>query len=521
MAYDFQPDATTALFFRPKGHAPYVNQRLWVMWPVYAYRVIAPLPSSITNLNIFQKAVLGFCRIGEIRADVIGKNLHLEPDLVQYVLLELRRKDLLDRDYLPTLEALRILKNEYDDVPSEILTGYVFQDPWAKLLWPRVVDKLQFAPTEFTGIDIFPTLIFGSAGKPRRYRPFVKRANFIVSPSTPTVQEILDASYRHQRDLKRISQSSEIANPVGEGIEDNTSADISRPNLQKVSLIGEVPECYYLVTFLYCTAKDQDPEEWYACDPFGLGASSNMRRWIEELSQKDDLLRDRLQEWLQKNQSNVGSRPEQLSQDDIVRAEIEARFSTLAELMPYYPQFVALVRSEIEVRETERPPRDKLNDVLIKAGIALEAVLDHVRTRHPSQGSTKIYSTADRQYRHELLNDVAGQLGFTMPVPRSLAAIDPKRVQRAEKSGGTLGERLTAALLAARSHPTHPFRQAALQMPDMLSKISELMYVRGQGAHFTDYTPSRQEIREFVNETIEIAKLLSMTEVIQPGDSNE
>ena len=520
MAYDFQPDTTPALYFTPKSHVYYLNQRLWVMWPAYAYRVIAPLPTANRSVNLFQKAILDFCRIQEIRSEVIGKYLHLEPDLVEYILAELRRKDLINKDYYPTSNGLQILSKEYDDAPAEILTGYVFQDPWNKQLWPRIVDKLHFAPTEYYGEDVYPTLTFGSAGKPRRYKPFVKRSDFNASPVTPTVQEILEASYRHQRDLKRMYHPAEAESAIDESGDGNLGIEITNPQIQKVSLIGESPESYYLVTFLYRPEKDARPGEWYACDPFGLGASANLRRFIDELAQRDDLLRERLQEWLQKSESFHKNDQEQLIQDERVRREVETLFSNIAALMPFYPQMLAMMRSELDVRELEKPPRDKLNDVLIKAGIALEAVLDHIRIQYPAPGSTKIYNTADRQYRHELLNDIAGQIGFTTPVPRGLANIEPKRVQKAEKNGGTLGERLTAALLASRSYSSHPFRRAASQMPEMLNHISTLMHVRGQSAHFSDFVPSKQELNEYVCRTMKIARLLSITETTQQGVNN-
>lgn len=521
MAYEFQPESTPALFFSPKNHVPYNKQRLWLLWPVFVYRVIAPLPAGNKSLNIFQKAVLGFAHIKETSPDVIGKHLHLQPELIELILKELRRSSLLNSEYHTTVEGDRLVREEMEDVPSEILAGNVFQDPWHRQLWPRVVDKLQFAPIEYEKNDIYPTLVFGTTGrKQRRYKPFLKRSDFNDRPVTPSVQDILDSSNKHQLDITKISKSG-FAYEVDEEIKINIQVEVDNPRISKISLISEYPEPYYLTTFLYRPEIDPKPGEWYVCDPFGLGASATLRRWIDNLTKHDDLLRDRLENWIQKTETITSTSSTSINLADQAKMEVEVRFSDSAELMPFWPQMIAMVRSELEIIDSIKPPQDKLRDVLVKAAITLESVLDHVRIQHPAPGCTQIYNTADRKYRHELLNDIAANIGFLTPVPHRLANIDPKRVQKTENSGGTLGERLTAAILAARSQPDHPFYLAAQNMPDMLTCISQLIYSRGQSSHFTDYVPTKKEISEYVDLTIKISKLLNIKNLLPEGQNHE
>ena len=522
MAYEFRPDSTPVLFFRPKNHVPYERgSREWFLWPVYAYRVIAPIPASRRLLNLFQKAVLGFCRAGNSNPSEIGVHLHLEPDLIDYILAELKRKNLLNMDYLPTLEGYEILREELDEAPAEVLTGYVFQDPWQQKLWPRLVEHLEFADTEFSGDELFPTLVFGTKGTPRRYRPFVKRSDGGTFPLTPSVPEILEASRRHKRDLGRSSRQD---------IDDDTEMDsvtgnnVESPDIQKVALIAEEPESYYLATFVYTPQNDPYPGEWYVCDPFGLGASTQLRRWMESLTQRDDLLREHIDRLLQRtteeNQSKVSDR---VILENRARQEIADRVSAFAETLSFHEQLVAVARSVLELEPYhDAPPKDKLEDVMVKAGKALEALLAYVRERFPAPGSSEIYATPDWQYRSDLLNDIASGMGFRTPLPRSLTGISSQQVQRAAKSGGgTLGERLIVALLAARIEARHPFHGAARQMPDMFDRLGQLIRLRGWSAHDTAYSPTVQGIEEQVELTYQITRLLACLESPLEGERNE
>ena len=507
MGYEFQPENTPVLLFKLKAHVPY-KQPFWLLWPVYAYRVIAPLPLENKRLNIFQKAVLGFCNIQRPEPAEIGRYLHLDPELMEYILDELHRKDLIDGDYQITPDGQNLLLGEEQNSLSEILTGYVFQDPWTKQLWARVVDKLHYASVEYYGNDAFPTLMLGPIGNTRPEKPFVKRADFNVSWKTPSVQEILNASFRHQRDMKRISSYPDD-DLVDDVIRLENNADVSHPAIKKVALISEEPEPYYMATFLYRPSSVSQSDEWYACDPFGLDASTDLTRWVGELMKRDDLLKERVDEWLKRTTISRFNSSRNLSElTQVAKTEISKDFPVLIELMPFYSHMLELVRSQLEIAEVEDPPSDKLRDILLKSAILLEAVLEHIREKFPTSGSTEIYNTKDWGFRQELLSDIARQMGFDTPVPRSFANIEPRKLSRVEKGGGTLGEQVVVSLLSARLQPAHPFWQAARVMPDMLSLISDLSYVRGQSSHHTDYNPSKEDVSNYVETAMDIVKTI-------------
>lgn len=520
MGYEFRPDSTPVLYYKPKNHVPFKQGcRRFLLWPAYGYRVLAPRATR-KKTNLFQKAVLGFCRSGQTDAAVIANFLHLDTDLVTYILVELRRAGLLNVDYLPTIEGNKLLQEELDEAPAEIVTGIVFQEPWQNKLWPRVMEKVEFAPAEIRGEEKFPVLVLGTKGNPREYWPFVKRVGLDATPFTPTSIDILNALRRHKRDLARGGSPSSFAEIEDEEI---LIMDVDVPDLEKIELISEEPEPFYLTTYIYIPEVDARPGEWYVCDPFGIGASSLLYKYIEQQLSNDLVLKEFIDRFLievfgEKDSSGTDS----LTLEELAKEEVKSKLSVFIETYPFFDQLVAMERSFQEVGlYPSEPPKDKLGDVLIKAGKALEAVFAYLRSRFPIDSVTEIYATPDWQYRYSLLNDISENLGFRTPIPRNLANYPPKNIHRAAKNGsGTLGERLVIALLTARKEPEHPLRKVANHMPDLLERISMIIKIRGFSAHDTRYEISMAEVEKQLDISYQIVRELSQVERYLVGEEN-
>ena len=66
-----------ALWFGPRSHGKPGprNERLWLMWPAWAWRVAVPTMSA-REINVFQRAALALAAAGvRDRAGVIRENL--------------------------------------------------------------------------------------------------------------------------------------------------------------------------------------------------------------------------------------------------------------------------------------------------------------------------------------------------------------------------------------------------------------------------------------------------------------
>ena len=60
-------DKSTPILRLNYGKVPDVR---WVLWPAYAWRVVAPVPKE-RPLNLFQRAILGLARVEET-SDVVA-----------------------------------------------------------------------------------------------------------------------------------------------------------------------------------------------------------------------------------------------------------------------------------------------------------------------------------------------------------------------------------------------------------------------------------------------------------------
>jgi len=143
LSIEFSPDKTPVLSYSPWPKPKTVKDgKLFVLWPVFAYKVLAPRPIK-KELNLFQKAVLGLCRAGQQDPDSIAKRLHLEREIVKFVLSELRHTGFIAKNNIITTTGESILTTEMDRLPDEIVSAYVFQDPWEGRLWPgyRIRDR--------------------------------------------------------------------------------------------------------------------------------------------------------------------------------------------------------------------------------------------------------------------------------------------------------------------------------------------------------------------------------------------
>ena len=94
----------------------------WVLWPVFAWRVVAPVPKE-RKLNLFQRAVLGLARAKVTAIVDVADRLLIAPDLAGLVVLELQDKALLDHAGEPTAHGLKMLDDIEEDPPNEAQVG--------------------------------------------------------------------------------------------------------------------------------------------------------------------------------------------------------------------------------------------------------------------------------------------------------------------------------------------------------------------------------------------------------------
>jgi len=249
MASNFSPE-DQILYFRPRGHVKPAG-REYILWPAWAYRVVAPRVRE-RQLNIFQRAVLGLCRVGLVDAESIGKKLFIHTDLTIVIMRELHARSLLTTEGRLTKQGEQTL-DEAEYSSHDMVSGYVFQDPWTGDLWPRFVEKFDYCDLEMDPKG-FPRLVMGTAGKPHRPSSFMVFPDSVLYPAKPMPGKIIAAVDAHRKALKFNNDSADW--------EDDSFSDFVPTNarIERVSLVEENPVPVFLTTYLYLPEASEDAQ---------------------------------------------------------------------------------------------------------------------------------------------------------------------------------------------------------------------------------------------------------------------
>ncbi|HZV01433.1 MAG TPA: hypothetical protein VFF73_32265 [Planctomycetota bacterium] len=468
----------------------------WVLWPILAWRVVAPVPKD-RKLNLFQAAVLRLARAGMVRLTEMADRLLIAPDLAGLVVMELQAMALMDQGGSPTKRGLKSLEDIEGEPPDEARVGHVLSDPFTGRLWPRFLS----GDLPITDIEMneegWPVLLSGTPGNPwrdRTFSVFPDEGDSVVFVR-PTAREVLRAARRHrrQRDFDEVDDERDV------------------PRLDRVSFVDDRPQPYMVALRVRRHASG----DWMVEDPFGHGEAVDLRARLEQrLDRGKGLLRSWLAPLVRSDQATptLG----QLQNDAAFQVE-ERLTLAIREHEPVRERLVAMHRSLLEASAPEAP-HDKWDDVLVKAQRAIERTLHaiHAPYRDLRPPVFMKLAAANKEFNRELLDAIAAELGFHAPLPSGLSAVRRGKVQYAELYGaGSLRPLLVLALLSAEREPEHPLRRAARSVPDLLHRLDELAVARDRAAHDGEASVPQQIQRhvETVYTTVEALVLFRLIEV--------
>lgn len=435
----------------------------WVLWPVFAWRVVVPIPKQRT-LNMFQRAALGLARAGVCRVVDVAERLMIAPDLVGLVTQELRSMGMLDHAGAPTKRGLEALDDIEQDPPDDARVGHVLSDPFTGKLWPRfLAGDLPLADVE-ADEEGRPILLSGSAGDPWKDRTFgvLPGSRDRVLMARPSAREVLRAARRdrRQRDF------------------DDSDDDRDVPRVQRVSFVDERTQPYLLAL----RVRRHPSGDWMVDDPFGHGEAMDLRARLEERLDTQAGLR----KWLAPLIGSDTSSPTVAQLQREAAWKVEERLTlAIRQHDPVHERLVAMQRALLEA-SVDDAPLDKWDDVLVKAQRAVERVLHTVHgvLRDVTSPLYTALAESDRALNRKHLDAIAVELGFKAPLPETLSSVRRGKVQHAEQGmSGSLRPLLVLALLAAGRDDGHPLHRAAGSHPDLLHRMDALASARDRAAH--------------------------------------
>lgn len=449
-----------------------VKDARWVLWPVLAWRVVAPIPTPRT-LNLFQRAALRLARAGVTRAIDVSDRLLLAPDLAALVAHELEGMGLLSNAGVLTARGMKALEDIDDESADEVSVGHVLADPFTGKLWPRfLAGDLPIAEVE-PGEEGWPVLLSGSAGDPWKDRTFsvLPHRQDTVVTTRPAAHEILRAARRHRGQRNR----------------DEVDDERDVPRLQRVSFVDERPYPYMFAL----RVRGHDSGDWMVDDPFGRGESIEMRGRLETRLDAQAGLR----QWLSLVIGSDPSAPTLGHLQAEAAWKVEERLTLSIRQHPdVHERLVVMQRAFLETAAPDVPP-DKWDDVLVKAQRAVERMLHtvHERFRDPRVELASRLPRNDKWFVRDMLDAAAGAMGFRTPLPQTLSCVRQGKMQHAEqRGGGSLRPLVVLALLCADRTDQHPLRSAAASHPDLLHRLDALATARDRAAHDGAATSSQK-----------------------------
>jgi hypothetical protein len=502
MASSFQPE-DPILYFRLSPD-PKAGKRTYLLWPAWAWRVVAPAVRE-RQLNVLQKAVLGLSQAGVVSAEAVSRKLGLELDLAAFIASELRQRGWTDSWGRLTDKGRELLEEETLQA-QQMVTGFVFQDPWNQELWPRFVERLNYAERE-VGKNGFPRLVMGTTGDPKPKSAFMHLPLGAVSPSQPDVRNILDVTRRHRQALRGAGRSPGVEDEDGGTFEPNPI------DFDRVALVDERPQRVFLATYFYLPKDADQAGDWQVCDPFGMGSSTLLRRAMERQMEHSPELHARVEELLgsalREDIGGVRAWKERLQG----KAELimDRQLTPAIRQLPYHKDILELTLAYVEVEELgEGCSAPTLRAVLLAARRLLEALLAHLLGAHRPVDITRRLAR-EQEYCTSVYTSTAKELGFETPLPPSLANVKREHVHAVVKRAEAwrLRPLIIANLLAARDDSQHPLRKVARHEQRLLAELDIITAAASSEMHPGSRGIRVKDVQDTVHRVYRVVGLLS------------
>jgi hypothetical protein len=345
------------------------------------------------------------------------------------------------------------------------------------------VQDLNYAELQYE--DEHPRLVLGKTGKPfyqwtYQYLP-QGLSEFFTQPNS---RQIIDAVHQHKR-AKRYGVEWEHDDDDFTSYADKELAD----RVQNASLVDECPQPMFLATYLYL---DESDGNWYACDPFGFGPSLFLRQVVDKQIKETTAsgLRDQIQALLKRgldtNLEDITQWHKLLAQQAELQVNENAPY---ARKIGIYQAVLAMETAYQDVQaHKNKPPATKLETVLSAMRKSLEALFANVLNKHPSAQPTQVWKQIPKKQNNDTYNAIAAQVGFKVPIPNSLATVQQNKLRSVIEYSNTWNLRplIVGCLLIANELTEHPFRKIALQQPNLLDILEELIDAGGKASHYGD-----------------------------------
>jgi hypothetical protein len=460
--------------------------RQWILWPVYAYKVLIPSRGN-PPFNVFQRVVIDMCCAGIHDPEEIARRLGFNsPDLFVSVLEQLQSIDALDSHFKLTAYAKRLLADQ-TAVPDVEDVGFVFVDAFSHQLWPRV--HRGGLPLVSADMDKFPPEFRrGDEGSPEIVKATELRPTHPALPNEPSAFDVQKAARHHARRARVYAREQSESG--------NSTHVADRLIAQKVKLLGTEPELVYVTAAIFMR-KGARQSSWFITDPCGLGVSEVLRAGILKLANEGKydvkMMLERLagQAW-------------HVDDDDLALYLVEANRRAASRVAEQLGEAANLLPPKVIEKlaiADEKSQSKKTQDIEIfysNVYAAVEGTFGWLVTLHPDTSVLAALSPESSDNEH-LLRKIAQRLGFITSDKTNIFFNTSRGVVKGALCNGNtiLPGCLAAGLLAANVSNQHPLASLAVKNPNALILLAECKKRRDNAGHYTsaDLATDPMELR--------------------------
>jgi hypothetical protein len=481
------------------------NEREWLLWPAWAFRVVAP-EFRDRRINALQLAVLGILRGSRLTAVEIAQRLGIHPELAAFVVIELQTQSRVDTKWNVTKAGVELLDVEQEGF-AQLVPGWVFRDPWTGNLWPFIASSLEYARTERSE-DGYPVLELGTTGRPWHQAAWMMFPPADSEPTPPDAREVLRAAAESRRLFRRSAQQQVMLEDA-----DEAPLELTHCDLDRVTSIESEPESVFLVTYLY-VPRDvcESGIDWHACDFFGRGSSPTLRRLITKVASNDEGMARILDRFLGRT---IYGGLEEFMRTTAMREQRARLLLEHALTIDIHHHGVSeplaeALASWLEVKELgDAAEIWRRRGVLTTCRRALERLFrDMARTWCLAGVADRL--SRDPEVNRARLHEAAALVGFP-EVPDGLMRVTQGQVLSVAnyENAWRLQPLVMATLLRAVDITAHPLHSAAKRAPDLLVRIARVAAQAGEAAHDADKPQFELGVIEScVTETFEITGVI-------------
>ena len=500
MAASFGPETPVVSYEPRAGHADpgRRNDRVWLSWPAWAFRVVAPELRS-SRLNALQKAVLGVLRASKLTAEELGTCLGVHRELAAFVVADLQGRKCVDLNWAVTEAGIGLLEEEQAE-SADLVPGWVFRDGLSGRLLPFVAPALEYARV-LPSDGPFPALDLGTTGSPWQqnvWRIFPSEDSW----ADPTPEEILRAA-RHSQRLERRWQR------VGTH-EDEDNRATPGVDLDRLRSIEPAPQAVFLVTYLYSPRGQDGDGDWYACEFFGRGDDPALRTPVIDAARRDQRLAERLDMrlFVRTQYGSSASFQKAAAGRQAWSRKLLATVLTIGvESHTVVEPLREMLEAYLEWRELGG--RRRARNAMTECRRTLESLFAGVGEEHRLGGVWCKLTREDVALNASKLQAAAKQIGLDT-LPGAMLRVRQGQVRAASDhhDAWRLRPLTVATLLRAKDDPKHPLAKAAKRDAAVLERVERVAALGGKAAHEDDGEELEEALEQVVQDTLDVCGLL-------------